>query len=80
MLIQVRPTPWVGRPHFGSPGHYLSLDDYLVGPNVGTSVPGLVSRFALICGPLLHVLRRTRSSMTSSVYSSCFLLIPDLCL
>ena len=39
---------------------------------------GLVSRFALVCGPLLHVLRRTRSSTTSSAYSSCFLIL-DLC-
>ena len=39
---------------------------------------GLVGRFGLVCGPLLHVLHRTRSSATLSVYSSCFLLIPDL--
>ena len=40
---------------------------------------GLVGRFGLSGGPLLHVLRRTRSSATLSAYSSCFLLIPDLC-
>ena len=40
---------------------------------------GFVGRFGLVCGPLLHVLRRTRSSATLSAYSSCFLLIPDLC-
>ena len=40
---------------------------------------GLVGRFGLSGGPLLHVLRKTRSSVTLSVYSSCFLLISDLC-
>ena len=40
---------------------------------------GFVGQFGLVCGPLLHVLRRTRSSASLSVYSSCFLLIPDLC-
>ena len=40
---------------------------------------GLVGQFGLSGGPLLHVLRRTRSSATSSAYSSCFLLILDLC-
>ena len=40
---------------------------------------GFVGRFGLVCGPLLHVLRRMRSSVTLSAYSSCFLLIPDLC-
>ena len=39
---------------------------------------GLVGRFGLSGGPLLLVLRRTRSSVNSSAYSSCFLLIPDL--
>ena len=40
---------------------------------------GLVSQFALTCGPLLDMLRKMRSSVVSSAYSSCFLLIPDLC-
>ena len=40
---------------------------------------GLVGRFGLVCGPPLLMLRRTRSSVTLSVYSSCFCLIPDLC-
>ena len=40
---------------------------------------GPVSRFGLSGGPLLHELRRTRSSVTLSAYSSCFLLILDLC-
>ena len=39
---------------------------------------GLVGRFGLVCVPPLHVLRRTRSSVTLSVYSSCFLLIPGM--
>ena len=39
---------------------------------------GLVDQFGLLGGPLLHVLRKTRSSATSSMYSSCFLLITDL--
>ena len=38
-----------------------------------------VGRFGLVCGPLLHVLHRTQSSAMLSAYSSCFLLIPDLC-
>ena len=40
---------------------------------------GLVGRFGLSGGPLLLVLRRMRSSVVSVAYSSCFLLIPDLC-
>ena len=40
---------------------------------------GLVGQFGLVCGPPLLVLRKMRSSVTSSAYSSCFLLIPDLC-
>ena len=40
---------------------------------------GFVGRFGLSSGSLLHVLRSTRSSTTLSAYSSCFLLIPDLC-
>ena len=39
---------------------------------------GPVGRFGLSGGPLLYVLRRTRSSVTLSAYSSCFLLILDL--
>ena len=40
---------------------------------------GFVGRFGMSSGPLLHVLRRTRSSTTLSAYSSCVLLIPNLC-
>ena len=40
---------------------------------------GFVCRFGHVCGPLLHVLHRTRSFATLSAYSSCFLLILDLC-
>ena len=39
---------------------------------------GLVDRFGLVCGPPLHVLCRTRSSVTLSAYSSCFLLISGM--
>ena len=39
---------------------------------------GLVCRFGLVCGPPLHVWRRTWSSATLSVYSSCFLLISGM--
>ena len=45
----------------------------------GSRCRGFLGRFGLVCRPLLHVLRRTRSSVTLSVYSSCFLIIPDLC-
>ena len=45
----------------------------------GCRCRGLVDGFGLSSGPLLVVLRRTRSSATSSSYASCFLLIPDLC-
>jgi len=40
---------------------------------------GLIGRFGLSGGPLLHVLSRMRSSATLSMYYSCFLLIPYLC-
>jgi len=40
---------------------------------------GLVGRFGLSCGPLLLLLHRTRYFVTSPAYSSCFLLIPNLC-
>jgi len=40
---------------------------------------GFVGQFGLSGGPLLDMLRRTQSSVVSSAYSSCFLLILDLC-
>ena len=40
---------------------------------------GFVGRFGLVCGPLLHVLHRTRSSATLSAYSSCFFSYSGLC-
>ena len=39
---------------------------------------GFLGRFGLVCGPLLHVLCRMRSSENLSAYSSCFHLIFDL--
>ena len=38
---------------------------------------GFIGRFGLSGGPLLDMLHRTRSSVVSSAYSLCFLLIPD---
>ena len=35
-----RPNQGFGRPHLGAPGHRLSSCVCLVGPDVGTSVPG----------------------------------------
>ena len=45
----------------------------------GSRCRGLDGQFGLSGGPLLLVLRRMRYSVTSSAYSSYFLLIPDLC-
>ena len=45
----------------------------------GSRCRGLDGRFGLSGGPLLLVLCRMRSSVVLSAYSSCFLLIPDLC-
>ena len=39
--VQVRPTHGAGRHHFAASGHRLSLVHCLVGPDVGTLVPGL---------------------------------------
>ena len=32
--VQVRPTQWVGWPHFGGSSHRLFLGDWLVGPDL----------------------------------------------
>ena len=40
---------------------------------------GPVGQFGLSGGPLLHVLHRMQFSVTLYAYSSCFLLISDLC-
>ena len=68
-----------GWPHLGAPGHRLSSCVCLVGTDVGMSVPGSSWSVWSVRWVSLHVLRRMLSSVTLSVYSLCFLLIPDLC-
>ena len=79
VLIQVRPNLWFGWPHFVASGHRLSLGHCLVGPDVRWSVPGIGWSVWSVWWASFTCLRRTRYFVTSSAYSSCFLLIPDLC-
>ena len=81
----VRPNPWFGRTPSSAGPTLPPLPTILIWYTAWLALVlvrrcrGFVGRFGLSSGPLLHVLRRTRSFAALSAYSSCFLLIPDLC-
>ena len=81
----VRPNPWFDRTPSSAGPTLLPLATVLLWYTAWWALMlirqcrGPVGRFGLSGGPLLYLLRRTRSSVTLSTYSLCFLLIPDLC-